>query len=221
MRYSLSIPSIEFLGSVPSCSSNLVVEIPLLLFPMQIPPSGVRSPQLVMSSVTSQVVAVKAENALLLSQVTRVSRQYSTFLPRGPILRGGFRQGGTISAIINWPFYGRCSITPMGRLEYRRMPLSIALGTGEMRCIMLPSEDSTSLQGSGRRSSPSPTKKRMGSKMGMSGLREMLKALKKEPYALISRTYPNIVGGLIHSQQRASLFSSLQGHSYTYSTGCA
>ena len=96
-------------------------------------PSSVRSPQLVMSSVTSQVVAVKAENALLLSQVTRVSRQYSTFLPRGPILRGGFRQGGTISAIINWPFYGRCSITPMGRLEYRRMSLSIALGTGEMR----------------------------------------------------------------------------------------
>ena len=74
----LYTPSIEFLGSVPSCSSNLVVEIPLLLFPMQIPPSGVRSPQLVMSSVTSQVVAVKAENALLLSQVTRVSRQYST-----------------------------------------------------------------------------------------------------------------------------------------------
>ena len=37
--------------------------------------------------------------------------------------------------------------------------------------------------------------------MGMSGLREMLKALKKEPYTLISRAYPNIVGGLIYSQQ--------------------
>ena len=55
------------------------------------------------------------------------------FLLREPILRGGFRQGGTISAIVNWPFYGRCSIIPMGRLEYRRMPLSIALGTGGMR----------------------------------------------------------------------------------------
>ena len=94
-------------------------------------------------------------------------------------------------------------------------------GNAMSSTITLPSEDSTSLQGSGRRFSPSPTKKRMGSKMGMSGLREMLKALKKEPYALISRTYPNIVGGLIHSQQRASLFSSLQGHSYSYSTGRA
>ena len=60
--------------------------------------------------------------------------------------------------------------------------------------ITLPSEDSTSLQGSGCRSSPSPTKKRMGSKMGMSGLREMLKALKKEPYAQPSMV-PESIGG--------------------------
>ena len=49
-------------------------------------------------------------------------------------------------------------------------------GNAMSSTITLPSEDSTSLQGSGRRS---PTKKRRGGKMGMSGLREMLKALKK------------------------------------------
>lgn len=45
--------------------------------------------------------------------------------------------------------------------------------------ITLPSESSTSIQGSGHRPSVSPKKKRRGSKMGMSGLRDMLKALKK------------------------------------------
>ena len=35
-------------------------------------------------------------------------------------------------AIVDWSFYGRCSIIPMGHSEYRRMLLSIGLGTGEM-----------------------------------------------------------------------------------------
>lgn len=52
-------------------------------------------------------------------------------------------------------------------------------GNAMSSTITLPSEDSTSVQGSGHGSCASPTKKRRGGKMGMSGLREMLKALKK------------------------------------------